>query len=606
MSLALAIAAHVLAPAKAAASAPAGAGEAPGASFHDALHSVSRAAGRSEKDESSRNRSERRSHKSVESAGAAPAQQATAQPPKPLTAPVAPLCPAVPEQSEAPSAAGGPPDATMLQIPTSSDPIVQAAPVANNEMNSSGSLQNASAERSPACSAPGTTHLSRKADKESGSGSSMQAPLRMGSVSSELQVLFPGLLQSESGTAAGVQKNACTPLPGVPAPGASTLPAGEHSELPVSGFGEMILPNGKSGSNRASQAADCESPIAQAPPQDSTPLVGKSHGALEQQGGVDGFLNSVLAPAKHPTFLDGSQQNPTNQSGEGASNLLVSTAALNAPQQAGSPAAKSSMGANAATPGISDGVPTAPADAKGAKDAPGQLSHVAAAAGQHRPNSGEGFGNSTSNLAPGNVPAIATGPTAPAVGASGTVLPSHPQAQSATASAGHPESTSSGPVMGSLPDGQTLHAPTQVQELINTARLIQNLHQSQIHVGIHSADFGNISINTSVSRSSLSAQISLDHPELAKVIADSIPQIHESLGPNQHLDIRVATSGQSNSTLDSHSGGSNGNSQDAWRSGTTSRAGPGGFSSRGSPSMAIESRTWAVDKSDQSRLDVRI
>lgn len=600
MSLALAIAAHVVAPAKASASAPASAGEAPEASFHDALHSVSGAAGGSEKDESSRSRSERRSHKSVESAGAALAQHATAQPPKPLTAPVAPLCPAVPEPSEAPSAAGGPPEATMLQIQASSDPIAQAAPATNTETNSIGSFQNSSAESSAACSAPGNPQPSRKADRESGSGSSKQAlPLSMGFCSSELQVSSAGLLQSESETAAGAQKNAFTPLPGGPTPGALTLPGGElQSELSVSGFGNTILPNEKNGSNRASQAADCEFPTMQVPPQDSTPLVEKSRGALE--------LSSALTPAKHPSFLDGSLQNSTNQSGEGASNRPVSTAALNAPQQAGFPAAKSVIGANVATPGISDGVPTAPADAKGAKDAPAQPGHVAAAAGQHRLNSGEGSGNSTSNQAPGNVPALPVGSTTQAVGASGTVLQLHPQAQSATALAGHLESTSSGPAMGSLPDGQTLHAPTQVQELINTARLIQNLHQSQIHVGIHSADFGNISIETSVSRSSLSAQISLDHPELAKVIADSIPQIHETLGPNQHLDIRIATSGQSNSTLDSHSGGSNGNSQDAWRSGTTSRAGPGGFSSRGSPSMAIESRTWAVDTSDQSRLDVRI
>ena len=154
-------------------------------------------------------------------------------------------------------------------------------------------------------------------------------------------------------------------------------------------------------------------------------------------------------------------------------------------------------------------------------------------------------------------------------------------------------------------NAQPVPAAVQMQETIQTARLIHSLHESEMRVGLHSSEFGSISISTSARRDALSAQISLDHPELAKAIADNIPQIHETLGPNQHLEIRIAMNGQSGAGFDSRSGGSNGNPQQAWRSSQT-RAGPGAVNPREATFLPSESKAWVADNRNSSRLDVRI
>jgi hypothetical protein len=103
------------------------------------------------------------------------------------------------------------------------------------------------------------------------------------------------------------------------------------------------------------------------------------------------------------------------------------------------------------------------------------------------------------------------------------------------------------------------HAPA-THTVINTARLIQNMQDSELRVGIKSADFGNISISASAGRGTLSAQISLEHSDLAKEIAANIPEIRAALGGG-HLDVRVVTGGQMGAHTDtganqSGSGGS--------------------------------------------------
>ena len=65
---------------------------------------------------------------------------------------------------------------------------------------------------------------------------------------------------------------------------------------------------------------------------------------------------------------------------------------------------------------------------------------------------------------------------------------------------------------------------------INTARLLQSMSESEMRVGMHSAEFGDISIRTSVSQQQLTAQINVDHSELGSAIAAHLPSLQSKLG----------------------------------------------------------------------------
>ena len=77
---------------------------------------------------------------------------------------------------------------------------------------------------------------------------------------------------------------------------------------------------------------------------------------------------------------------------------------------------------------------------------------------------------------------------------------------------------------------------------VNAARLIQRVGNTEIRVGMHSPDFGNVSISTITTRGALSAEISLDHAELAKTIAAHLPETEARLGANQPVEVRVSAS----------------------------------------------------------------
>lgn len=102
------------------------------------------------------------------------------------------------------------------------------------------------------------------------------------------------------------------------------------------------------------------------------------------------------------------------------------------------------------------------------------------------------------------------------------------------------------PALASKLPSHTSAAPTalpQAVPVINTAKLVQSMGQSEMRVGMRSTEFGNISISTSSTRDMISAQISLDHGELAKTLAASLPEMQARLGSNQAMDVRIDTNG---------------------------------------------------------------
>jgi hypothetical protein len=146
----------------------------------------------------------------------------------------------------------------------------------------------------------------------------------------------------------------------------------------------------------------------------------------------------------------------------------------------------------------------------------------------------------------------------------------------------------------------------QSAPVINTAKLIQSMGQSEMRVGMRSNDFGNISISTSATRDIISAQISLDHGELARTLAAHLPEMQARFGGNQAMDVRIDMNGQgagmSPSMSNGSSDGSRGDRQQ--KASTTSSQSADGFAERGN-SIAAAGLPLGESRLD-ARLDIRV
>ncbi len=143
--------------------------------------------------------------------------------------------------------------------------------------------------------------------------------------------------------------------------------------------------------------------------------------------------------------------------------------------------------------------------------------------------------------------------------------------------------------------------------VINTARLIQSMGQSEMRVGMRSTDFGNISISTSATRDLISAQISLDHGELARTLATHLPEMQAKFGGNQAMNVRIDMNGQqpSGQSTGTSAGMSNGSADQS----RGDRQQQGSGTSRQSGEVfagQLNSIPTAVLPSAESRLDVRL
>jgi hypothetical protein len=150
----------------------------------------------------------------------------------------------------------------------------------------------------------------------------------------------------------------------------------------------------------------------------------------------------------------------------------------------------------------------------------------------------------------------------------------------------------------------------QAVPAINTAKLIQSMSQTEMRVGMRSNDFGNISISTSATRDLISAQISLDHGELAKALAAHLPEMQARLGGNQAVDVRIDMNGQATGQGSGTSPGMSNGSADESRgdrqqkgSATSSQSGDGFAGQRSSIAAAgLPSGEGRLD----ARLDIRV
>jgi flagellar hook-length control protein FliK len=81
---------------------------------------------------------------------------------------------------------------------------------------------------------------------------------------------------------------------------------------------------------------------------------------------------------------------------------------------------------------------------------------------------------------------------------------------------------------------------------LNTAKLIQSLGQTEMRVGLRSAEFGEVSIRSSISQQQVVAQISAAHGELARAISDHLPSLQAKLDHyGVQATVEVSQSGMS-------------------------------------------------------------
>jgi hypothetical protein len=123
------------------------------------------------------------------------------------------------------------------------------------------------------------------------------------------------------------------------------------------------------------------------------------------------------------------------------------------------------------------------------------------------------------------------------------------------------ESGAATPQVAPPPSGNadaTNSSAADVQSLstVNSARLIQSMHQSEMRLGMYSAEFGSISINTSLTHQSIAAQISMDHSALGHALSAHLSAIEEKLsnayGVQARVDVRDGSTSSGNSSA--HSG----------------------------------------------------
>jgi len=118
----------------------------------------------------------------------------------------------------------------------------------------------------------------------------------------------------------------------------------------------------------------------------------------------------------------------------------------------------------------------------------------------------------------------------------------------ATGHSGEPGGVANGTHLGAT-TGDTVSSPLDGDEAtatsgINAAQIIQAMGETEMRVGMHSAEFGNVSIRTSVTQQQMLAQISVDHGDLSQAISAHIPTMQTKLGNDYGLQASIQVNHQ--------------------------------------------------------------
>ena len=90
--------------------------------------------------------------------------------------------------------------------------------------------------------------------------------------------------------------------------------------------------------------------------------------------------------------------------------------------------------------------------------------------------------------------------------------------------------------------------PTSTASPVTSAKLLHDMSQSEFRVGMQTQEFGNIDIRTSVARHMFSAQISVEHSDVAKSMTADLPALYHKLADQQVPVASIVIQGQSFAT----------------------------------------------------------
>lgn len=220
-----------------------------------------------------------------------------------------------------------------------------------------------------------------------------------------------------------------------------------------------------------------------------------------------------------------------------------------------------------------------------------------------------GSGSSVATYSQGQgavVPQISVANSAAAVMAGAQNPVGGPQVQVAATLGGGTDRAAKTPA----PAAPASTASSQGLPVINSAKLIQSMGQSEMRVGMRSNEFGSISISTSATRDLISAQITVDHGELAKTLAVHLPEMQARLGTNQVMDVRIDMNGTgtghgggTSSSMSNNSADDSQSTRQQERSTASSNAGDNISERQFSPAVAAQ---ISGDRGVSSRLDIRV
>ncbi len=247
---------------------------------------------------------------------------------------------------------------------------------------------------------------------------------------------------------------------------------------------------------------------------------------------------TAFGPAMLPTVEAITQLGSSASNGSTANSSTIAGNGIASHQ-----AIKSTQSKNSEMVPSADSEPTTPAG-----PAKGNL----APSGEASSNGGQAGGQGSQHAEAGSTATLATS-TAASSSTASTTSTMAPHATSHQTSL--PDSVRNDNGGASLPAGpsgtlssdQLNSGATTVPSGINTARLIQSMSESEMCVGMHSVEFGEISVRASVSQQQMLAQISTEHVGLSAAISAHIPSIQEKFGNDYglHASIQVNHGGAS-------------------------------------------------------------
>jgi hypothetical protein len=154
-------------------------------------------------------------------------------------------------------------------------------------------------------------------------------------------------------------------------------------------------------------------------------------------------------------------------------------------------------------------------------------------------------------------------------------------------------------------------APGDAMPGVSSAHLVQSVNSSEMRLGMQSAEFGNISISTSLNHQALSAQISIDHSELGRALAVHLPAIEEKLGTAYGVQAKVELRDSNTPSQSGDSGYSNAGQQSKDQRQSQGGAAQGSTASVFAPETNYTrtnafTNSTASSAASLSRLDIRV